>query len=59
MSDENTASSDEPPPLNLQDFSNAGGLVVSLQIPEWKKILRKSISNPKQLSLIFKIPKKT
>lgn len=56
MSDENTASSDEPPPLNLQDFSNAGGLVVSLQIPEWKKILRKSISNPKQLSLIFKIP---
>lgn len=56
MNEENTASSDEPPPLDLQDFSNTGGLVVSFQIPEWKKILRKSVSNPKQLSLIFKIP---
>lgn len=53
MNEENTASSDEPPPTDLQNFSNAGGLLVSLQIPEWKKILRKSISSPKQISLIF------
>ncbi|HTY43808.1 MAG TPA: KamA family radical SAM protein, partial [Patescibacteria group bacterium] len=41
---------DEPPPNICSDIK------VSLQIPEWKKILRKSINTPKQISLIFGIP---
>jgi lysine 2,3-aminomutase len=39
---------DEPPPGLYKN--------VILEIPEWKKILRRSINTPKQISLIFGIP---
>lgn len=49
MNEENTASSDEPPP-------KLKNILISVQIPEWKKILRESINTAKQISAIFKIP---
>ena len=39
---------DEPP-------SGHNSISISLQVPEWKRILRKSISNPKEISELFRI----
>lgn len=43
-----TTQEDEPP-------SGHNSISISLQVPEWKRILRKSISNPKEMSELFGI----
>ncbi len=43
-----TTQEDEPP-------SGHNSISISLQVPEWKRILRKSISNPKDISKLFGI----
>ncbi|MDO8528525.1 MAG: KamA family radical SAM protein [Nanoarchaeota archaeon] len=43
-----TIQEDEPP-------SGHSSISISLQVPEWKKILRKSISNSKEISKLFNI----
>lgn len=43
-----TIQEDEPP-------SGHSSFSVSLQVPEWKRILRKSISNPKEIAELFHI----
>jgi lysine 2,3-aminomutase len=57
MEETSVQKEDEPPPPDhIKNFNSASNITVSLQIPEWKKILRKSINTPKEISVIFGIP---